>query len=99
MNKRRVAVSAEALRDLGDIFEHIAEDSPVTARRVVEKLEDAALDLADNALHYQVILERSGVPVRRKVVGSYNILFWATEGSVGVLRFLHGKQRIKFPDD
>lgn len=94
MKKRHVAVSAEALSDLDEIFEFLAKDSPGLALRVVGQLEEAALDLRDTALHYQIVAERPDAPVRRRVVGSYNILFWVTEDSVGVLRFLHGKRRI-----
>ena len=94
MKKRHVVVSAEALADLDATFKFISEDSPVAALRIVGKLEEAAADLRTTALHYPIVVQRSGVPVRRRVVGFYNILFWVTEDTVGVLRFLHGKRRI-----
>jgi toxin ParE1/3/4 len=94
MKKRRVAVSAEALADLDEIFEYLAKDSPRLALRLVGQLEEAALDLSETGPHHQVVAQRPDGPVRRRVVGSYNILFWVTEDAVGVLRFLHGRRRI-----
>ena len=88
MKKRRVALSAEALADLDEIFEFLAEDSPRLALRLVGQLEGAALDLSETGLH-QVVAQRPDGAVHRRVVGSYNILFWVTEDTVGVLRFLH----------
>lgn len=99
MKKRRVAVSPEALADLEEIFEFLAEDSPALAFRVAEHLEAAALELSETALHYQIVVERPEAPVRRRVVGSYNILFWVTEDTVGVLRFLHGRRRLLLEGD
>jgi plasmid stabilization system protein ParE len=94
MKKRHVVVSAEALADLDAIFKFLSEDSPAVALRIVGKLEEAAADLQTTALHYPIVAQRSDVPVHRRVVGSYNILFWVSEDTVGVLRFLHGKRRI-----
>lgn len=94
MTKRHVAVSSEALADLDEIFEFVAQDSPRLALHLVSQLEEAALDLGDSALHDQVAIERPAASVRRRVVGSYNILFWVAEDTVGVLRFLYGKRRI-----
>lgn len=62
--------------------------------RLVGQLEEAARDLRETALHYQIVAERPDGPVRRRVVGSYNILFWVTDDTVGVLRYLHGKRRV-----
>ena len=95
MNKRHVAVSAEALADLDDIFEFLAKGSPRLALHFVEQLEQAALDLSDTGLHYQTCRGAArAAPVRRKVVGSYNILFVGHRRQVGVLRFLHGKRGV-----
>ena len=89
MKKRRVALSADALADLDEIFEFLAKDSPRLALRLVGQLEGAALDLSETGPHYQVVAQRPDGAVPRRVVGSYNILFWVTEDTVGVLRFLH----------
>jgi plasmid stabilization system protein ParE len=76
MKKRHVVVSAEALADLDATFKFLSEDSPALALRIAGKLEEAAADLRTTALHYPIVVQRSDVPVRRRVVGSYNILFW-----------------------
>ncbi len=65
--KRHVAVSAEALADLDEIFEFLAKDSPRLALRLVGQLEEAARDLRETALHYQIVAERPDGPVRRRV--------------------------------
>jgi plasmid stabilization system protein ParE len=95
MTKRRVALAAEAEADLDDIFRYVAEDSRSAAFRLVDRLETAALDLSESALHYPIIRYRGDVAVRRRVVGTYNILFSIIDDSIEVLHILHGKRNIE----
>lgn len=92
--KRRVAIAAKAQGDLAGIFEYVAEDSRRMALRLLDRLEAAAFELADTALHYPVVRRRGDVLVRRRVVGTYNILYSLIDDQVEVLHVLHGKRSI-----
>ncbi len=92
--KRRVAIAAEAQDDLVSIFNYVAEDSRRMALLLVDRLEAAALDLSETALQYPIVRQRGEVAVRRRVVGTYNVLFSLIDDHVEVLHILHGKRSI-----
>jgi plasmid stabilization system protein ParE len=92
--KRRVQIAAKAQNDLTAIFYYVAADSRRMALRLIDKLESAAFGLAETALHYPVVRHRAGIPVRRRVVGTYNILYSLADDQVEVLHVLHGKRSI-----
>jgi plasmid stabilization system protein ParE len=99
----RARFSADALADLEDIADHIAQDSPRRALSFVRELRAACLDLGDMPLRFPVIGERDGTPVRRRVHQNYLIFYRVPDDrTLGILRILHGArdfERLLFPDD
>lgn len=98
--RRRVVIAAEANNDLGEILAFVAQDSPRAAVRLVAQLADAAEGLALSALHYPVVLARRDMLIRRRVVGSYNMLFEVADDAVRVARIVHGSRDLTrlFPE-
>ena len=90
--RRRVVIAAEAINDLSDILAFVAQDSPRAAVRLVAQLADAAEGLALSAFHYPVVLARRDMLIRRRVVGSYNMLFEVADDAVRVARIVHGSR-------
>lgn len=71
----RVVFSAEAKRDLLEIGDFIAKDSPTRAKSFVIELRDKARKLADMPSAFSIVpeLERHGI--RRRSHGDYLIFY------------------------
>lgn len=99
---RRVVLSDEATADLEDILDYLAAEVSVSmALQVIDRLEEAAIDLADSALRHPLLVNREEAGIRRRVVRSYNIFYMLDADIVRVLHILHGARdhaRILFPD-
>jgi toxin ParE1/3/4 len=99
---RRVVFSDRATDDLDDILAYIATEAGYRlALRTIDHLERAALELADTALSFPLLVEREDAGIRRRVVRSYNIFYVVDGDTVKVLHFLHGARdhaRILFPE-
>jgi plasmid stabilization system protein ParE len=81
---------------------YMAEGSPRSAIRMIERLETASLELAETAMHYPLLPNREAFGVRRRVVRPYNIFFSVDGDMVEVLHILHGSRnadRVLFPED
>lgn len=100
--KRRVVATAEATADIESIGEYVARDRPYQAARLLVWLNRAIDELAMAAEHYPVIVVRGDDAIRRRVVGSYNVLYWTREDSVEIVHVVHGARNLKavlFPED
>ena len=100
----RVAFTPEAMSDLVETASYIAEESPKSARHVAAALRARAQDLASMAERFQVIGQRTGHMIRRRVHGSYAIFYYveSTARTVIIARILHSArdhERILFPED
>jgi toxin ParE1/3/4 len=91
---RRVSLTRRAQRDLVEILEYIARDSPLQAAILVDRLERAALDLANSAELYQRMRGTEPREVRRRVVSSYNIVYAVTGETIEVLTIAHGARNL-----
>ena len=95
MKKRRVVVTAEAVRDLEEIDAYVSADSPRPAMLLILRLRRAVDELDVAALHYPVIMQRGDDPVRRRAVGSYNIIYWLTEDTVEIVHVVHSARNLQ----
>jgi toxin ParE1/3/4 len=86
---RRVILQPEAQDDLRAILAYIAQDSFLSANRLVDRLERASMELGEAALRYPVLSRYRNNGIRRRVVGSYNIFFRASSNVVDILRVVH----------
>lgn len=97
IRSRRFSLSTDAINDLIDIYDYIAEKNPVAARRLVNALETKIKSLAKSG--------NSGVSrdwvtpgLRAFPYRDQCIYFRVDETSLYVLRIFHGHQTIN-PDD
>jgi plasmid stabilization system protein ParE len=98
----RVALTPEAERDLEEIGDWIARESPRRAISFVAELRAACAGLADNALRFQLVDRRKRLDVRRRPYGNYLIFYRVRGDAVEILHVLHGARdfsTMAFPDD
>lgn len=79
----------QAIRDVDDIWFHIAEHDPAAATRVVESLISGVARLADFP-HSGPSRPEIGAEVRSVVIGRYLVLYWVTPDAVEIVRVVHG---------
>lgn len=78
-----------AARDLKDIHDYIARDSPARARSYVRELRLFGRQVAARPRSFP-LREEIGPGVRLAVYGSYLILFAERDGGVVIERVVHG---------
>lgn len=86
----KVYIAAEAEGDLERIADHIARDDPARALSFVIELRDKCMSLADAPLAFPLVPRYERFGVRRRVHGSYVILYRVEEKRIIVLHVLHG---------
>ena len=92
MNK--VRVSDQAKTDLVEIWEYIARDSSEAADRMLHRIVQTYLALADNPRSGRSRDElRSGL--RSIPVGNYLIFYRLTDTGIGVARIVHGARNLE----
>lgn len=87
---RRVAWTETAWRDLERAGDYIAEDSPGYAATLVRHIRDRARSLEELAERGRIVPELDDPGVRELLVGSYRLIYEASEESVHVLGLIHG---------
>jgi toxin ParE1/3/4 len=86
-----------ALRDLCEIYEFIAMDSPRYAQIQVEKIQKAVSNLAEFPSLGRQVPEFPHLPYREVLVGNYRVLYREEEKQrqVLVMSVVHGRQLLK----
>lgn len=98
----KVVLSAEALGDLQQIGDYIAQDNPDRARSFVAELLGKARALGDMPQAFPVVQRYAHLGVRRRVHGSYLIFYRVADERVTVIHVLHGArdyEALLFRDD
>jgi toxin ParE1/3/4 len=92
---RTLIWSAGARADLNDIEAYIAANSPVNARRVVDRIREAANKQRDFPYSARMVPELHD-PNRREIfVHQYRVMYRVTPGRIEVLRVVHGRRLLK----
>lgn len=94
----RLTVAPAVERDLIDIGDYIARDSPIRATSFLRELREEFHEIAQHPFAYEA---RPDIApgIRVAVFGRYLILFRIGESSVSIRRVLHGARdlpRIRF---
>ena len=94
IEKFHIEITSEAERDVADIWEYIAEDSPTAATRFVQELQQKAETLKTFPLRCPPIPQQPGEDndYRHLIVGGYRIIFRVSENTVYVVHILHGSK-------
>jgi toxin ParE1/3/4 len=79
----------QAVRDVDDIWHHIAQDNPAAATRMVERLAHGVARLADFPLSGPARPE-IGEGARSMPIGAYLVLYRIAPDAVEIVRVIHG---------
>ena len=91
----RFILSPEARDDLDEIIDYIARDSPQAARRVLEKIKDAIVLLAEMPMIGHLREDLTEEPLRFWPVYSYLIIYRFERKPLEIVRILHGARDVK----
>jgi addiction module RelE/StbE family toxin len=92
---RAVIWSPEARADLREIEAYIASNSPMNARRVIEKIRDAANNQLDFPYSARTIPEFQDPNRRETFVYEYRLMYRIEDDCIRVLRVVHGRRLLK----
>jgi antitoxin ParD1/3/4/toxin ParE1/3/4 len=81
-----------AAQDITEIWEYIAEDSPLAARRIREEILDAIRMLVPFPYQGHVRTELTSRPLRFQIVREFLIAYAPDEKPIVVIAVLHGKR-------
>jgi toxin ParE1/3/4 len=98
----KVRITFPARRELEEIGDFIAEDSPARADSFVLELLERCEGLANYAERYPVATTWRGREIRRCPYGRYLILYSLVEGDLEINHIVHGARdyvRLLFPED
>lgn len=96
--KKKVVWSKTAYRDLAAIIEYIALDSPASAKNVLYKIKDKALQLDHEPLRGRVVpeLEAHGVvQYRELIIDSWRLMYRVASDTVYVLSVLDWRRNVE----
>jgi len=79
-----------AWRDLEEIADYIARDSPYYAASFVRKVRDEARSLCDLAERGRVVPELDDPTIREVFIHRYRIIYRVTDDAVHLLGVIHG---------
>ena len=88
----RVLWTRNALGHLTSIYEHIANDSPRYARRMVDRITSRSSQIATFPRSGQMVPEYEDPDIREVIEGSYRVIYTLASDEIRVLAVLHGAQ-------
>jgi plasmid stabilization system protein ParE len=92
---RAIVWSPEARVDLRDIEAYIALSSPQNARRVIERVQQAASKLADFPYAARMVPELQDPERRETFVHEYRLMYRIEDDCLYILRVVHGRRLLK----
>lgn len=95
----RVVWTALAKADLKEIREFISRDSPLYARRTLERIRAAVASCRQFPEAAAIVPEFEDLSVREVFVGSYRVVFRLTSKKITVLTVIHAARRLHLPSE
>ena len=90
----RVYWTPEAIARLHDIESHIAEESPLAAKRVAARLVNRTRQLATVAHSGRRLPEYPDTPLRELLERPYRIIYRVIDEEVQIVTMMHYRQRL-----
>ena len=90
----RVHWTNTAISHLLAVYEHVARDSPLYARRIVDRLIRRSEEVADFPLSGRTVPEYQTQDIREVIERPYRIIYRATADRIDVLAVVHGMQML-----
>ncbi len=76
------------------IYAYIAQDSPVYARRLVDRLTRRSQQIIDFPMSGRRVPEYEMYQIREIIEGQYRIIYYITPDQIDVLPVIHASQNI-----
>ena len=83
-----------AIGHLLAIYEHLARDSPIYARRIVDRLIRRSEEVSDFPLSGRMVPEYETQEIREVIERPYRVIYRATAGRIDILAVVHGTQML-----
>ena len=93
-----VVWTPRARADLKDIHDYIAEDSPINAKAVINRILDKAEPLAELPTIGKVVPEVNDGLLREINVQSWRIIYHAYDNQVSIITVIHKRRHIEAGD-
>lgn len=93
----RVVWSAQALRDLENIRDYIAQDSPTYARSFVGRLLQTTRHLPQFPLSGRAMPEANDPDIREVIYRSYRLVYRVRRDTVEIVMVTHGSRNLTDP--
>ncbi len=90
----RVHWTNTAIGHLLAVYEYLASNSPLYARRIVERLVRRSEQVAEFPLAGRMVPEFEARDIREVIEGPYRIIYRATAERIDVLAVVHGTQML-----
>ena len=90
--------SIPARNDLKQIFEYIAQDSAIYARKVVKNIVEKSMSLKTSPKRGRIVPEINETDIREIFIYSYRLMYQITAKDIYILGVIHGKRDFS-PDD
>ena len=90
----KVIWTEPALKDLYDIIQHIAEDSPIYAEKFGTKVVEAPRRLERFPYCGRIVPEFKDKNIRELIYGSYRIIYTIQKNICYVAAIIHGSRNI-----
>lgn len=90
----RVAWTANAKRQLSDIHQYIAANSPQYAKATVDRITARSVQLATFPMSGAVVVDYGDPQIRELIEGAYRIIYRVSAKSVEVLAVVHGARNL-----
>ena len=90
--KMRVRWTENAVRQLLDIYEYISENSPVYAKRTVDRLTRRSEQIASFPRSGRKVPEYPAEDIREVIEKPYRIIYRIKADQIDVLAVVHGAQ-------
>lgn len=91
----RLRWSEHARQDLLGIFEFVARDRPLTARRLVQRIREGMNVVREHPLIERVVPELEISNVRERVVPPYRVIYQVRREEVVVLTVVHDRRDLE----
>ena len=88
----KILWTRNAIAHLTSIYEHIAQDSPRYARRMVDRITARSRQVATFPRSGQMVPEYQDSNIREVIEGSYRIIYLVASADISVLAVVHGAQ-------
>jgi len=88
----KVHWTENAIEHLVNIYEYIALNSPTYAKRMVDKITQRSMQIADHPHSGRKVPEYDAEDVRELIENPYRIIYRIKQNQIDILAVIHGAQ-------